>query len=91
MAKKNDYTAKSYTSTLKKPAITSGIMAETLDEHLRKEKPGDFKYTPKKPTWSYSDKALRGVYDQIMNRKDFSTGSHTAVIVMYGPFSAAMV
>lgn len=72
MAKKNDYTAKSYKSTLKKPAITSGIMAETLDEHLRKEKPGDFKYTPKKPTWSYSDKALRGVYDQIMNRKDFS-------------------
>ncbi len=72
MAKKNDYTAKSYKSTLKKPAISSGIMAETLDEHLRKEKPGDFKYTPKKPTWNYNDKALRSVYEQIMNRKDFS-------------------
>lgn len=62
MAKKNDYTAKSYKSTLKKPAISSGIMAETLDEHLRKEK----------PEYNYNDKTFKGVYDQVMNRKDFS-------------------
>lgn len=38
----------------------------------QQNKPGQFTYTQKKPTFSYDDTDLKSYYDELMNREDFS-------------------
>ncbi|MBR3815135.1 MAG: hypothetical protein IKJ27_00240 [Clostridia bacterium] len=41
-------------------------------QSILKTKPGDFKYSAKKPAWSYDDSKLNAYYDMLLNRKDFT-------------------
>ena len=41
-------------------------------QSVLKAKPGDFKFSGKKPKWSYDESTLNAYYDALLNRKDFT-------------------